>query len=404
MKEIQVRYGEQRVGILVEARGGIFFEYDREFIATGHELSPFALPLGTGVRSREPTPSMRLHGVFEDSLPDLWGERLMLEWFRRQGTSRHSVTPLMMLSYVGRRGMGALLYEPEIEAAHAVGALSLRDVYEAAAQAESAGPVDLSLLAEVGSSAGGAHPKALIALPRAGTGDVLAGAGDLPDSHAAWLLKFDTPRNVTTGALEQAYALMARAAGIEMPPTRLVETRHGRTVRRHFAAQRFDRDGNERIHHHTLAGLRGVSGGDLSYESLLRVTRHLTQDEDEVWRAYRRAVFNVLASNRDDHGKNHGFLYRNRGWRLGPAYDVTFRGPRQLPERGMSICGERASAGKSHLLKLAESEALARGTALSIIDEVAATLARWPEFAEAAKVPRVLSAEVAAVLQVRSSS
>jgi serine/threonine-protein kinase HipA len=254
------------------------------------------------------------------------------------------------------------------------------------------------LLAQVGSSAGGAHPKALIGLPRSGRGEVLAGAGELPESHEAWLVKFDTPRNVTSGALEHAYALMARAAGIDMPPTQLLETRHGRTVRRHFAVQRFDRDRQERIHHHTLAGLRGIAGGDLSYESLLRVTRRLTHDEDEVWRAYRRAVFNVLASNRDEHDKNHGFLYRNREWRLSPAYDVTFRGPRQLPERGLSIQGERANAGITHLFKLAESETLERNKAASVIDEVTAALARWRDFADEAKVPRALSQDVAMTL------
>jgi serine/threonine-protein kinase HipA len=110
-------------------------------------------------------------------------------------------------------------------------------------------------------------------------------------------------------------------------------------------------------------------------------------------------VFNVLASNRDDHGKNHGFLYRNRQWRLGPAYDVTFRSPRKLPERGMSICGERANAGRAHLLKLAESEALERPRALAIMSEVSAALTRWREFADEAKVARALADEVELLLR-----
>ena len=115
MNRIEVSYQDQHVGTLAEARGGIFFEYDTRFIATGHELSPLNLPLGSGVRSRGSTPGIRLPGLFEDSLPDQWGERVMREWFRVQGLSAHSVTPLMMLAYVGRRGMGALTYKPELQ-------------------------------------------------------------------------------------------------------------------------------------------------------------------------------------------------------------------------------------------------------------------------------------------------
>jgi serine/threonine-protein kinase HipA len=202
--------------------------------------------------------------------------------------------------------------------------------------------------------------------------------------------------------MEEAYALMARAAGVDMPPTRLLESKHGDRVRRHFAVKRFDRDEGGRIHHHTLAAMCQIPGCDLDYETLLRVTRRITRDEREVWRAYRRAVFNVLASNRDDHGKNHGFLYRNREWKLGPAYDVTFRGPRQLSERGMAVCGERRSAGRKHLVTLAESEALDRRTALAIIDDVAAALERWREFAIQAKVPAALAADVAFELNVQA--
>jgi serine/threonine-protein kinase HipA len=352
MNRLDVSYQGQKVGTLAEARGGIFFAYDAGFIAMGHELSPLHLPLGSGLRSRGSAPGMRLPGLFEDSLPDQWGERLMREWFRLQGISAHAVTPLMMLAYVGHRAMGALTYEPELRATHVGGRVHLHDLHEAAMQVEHSGAIDLDVLAEVGTSAGGARPKALIGLPHASVENILAGASELPPSHEAWLVKLDTSRNAAAGVLEEAYALMARAGGVDMPPTRLLETKHG----------------------------------------------------NEVWRAYRRAVFNVLASNRDDHGKNHGFLYRNGEWQLGPAYDVTFCGPRQLPERGMAICGERRNAGRQHLLKLAESETLDRRTALGIIDEVVAALARWHEFASQAKVSAALAADVAFELGVQTKN
>ena len=240
------------------------------------------------------------------------------------------------------------------------------------------------------------------ALPREGLGPILAGAGEVPLIHEAWLVKFDTTRNALAGTVEQAYALMARAAGMDMPPTRLLQTQHGTTARRHFAVKRFDREPGVRIHHHTLAAICQTDGGDLTYERQLRVTRQITQDEREVWRAYRRSVFNVCASNRDDHDKNHGFLYQDREWRLGPAYDLTYWGPHQLLERGMSISGERIAVGKDHLLRLAQSEALDRSSALAVIDEVMTAIASWPKYAEEACVPAAHAREIACTLNLAS--
>ncbi len=396
MSPLTVKYLGQKVGRLAETAAGIVFEYDPAFIATGHELSPFNLPLRSGVQVRG---GDKLPGLFDDSLPDAWGRRVMLEWFRQQGTAGHDVTPLAMLAFVGAHGMGALTYEPARDAVeHPWSTVSLDALQAAALRAEQAGEIDLNLLAEVGSSAGGARPKALIALPRKGTGRTLAGAGEVPTTHDAWLVKFDTSPDGTHGPMEEAYAQMARAGGVEMPETRLLETKVDGRVRRHFAVKRFDREGADRIHHHTLAAMLHMGGGDLNYETFLRVSRRLTQDEGEVWRAFRRAVFNVLASNRDDHGKNHGFLYRDRKWQVGPAYDLTFSSVQQLPERGMAILGERRATGLEHLLRLAENEGLARRSAEDIIAQVRASVARWREFADQAQVPTIKAAEVSHAL------
>lgn len=395
MSRVTVHYQGLKVGELAVARGGIFFEYAAEFIASGHELSPFHLPLGPGVKARDPSvPTMRLHGLFEDSLPDHWGRRVMMAWFRERGTPEHAVTPLMMLAYVGQRAMGALDYTPELDVTPP-GYITLPDLYAAAAEAEKGGVVDLDVLAQVGSSAGGARPKALLNLPDSGAGALLAGPAS-PDGYSSWIVKFDTTRDGIAGPLEEAYARMARAAGVDFPATRLLETKHADGVRRHFAVKRFDRDGEERLHHHTLGGLLHAGGGDLDYQTLLRATRRLTKDEREVWRAYRRAVFNVLAGNRDDHAKNHGFIYRDRVWTLGPAYDLTFTSAQQMPERGMAVCGERRAAGVEHLKKLAASESLDAKEAKRVIDEVRAVLAKWRTFADEAGVPVLTAAEVEA--------
>lgn len=395
MSRVAIHYQGLKVGEVAVARGGIFFEYAAEFVGSGHELSPFHLPLGPGVKARDASvPTMRLHGLFEDSLPDHWGRRVMMAWFRERGTPEHEVTPLMMLAYVGQRAMGALDYTPELDVTPP-GDITLPDLYAAAAEAEKGGVVDLDVLAQVGSSAGGARPKALLNLPDSGAGAPLAGPAT-PDGYSSWIVKFDTTRDGIAGPLEEAYARMARAAGVDFPATRLLETKHADGVRRHFAVKRFDRDGEERLHHHTLGGLLHASGGDLDYQTLLRATRRLTKDEREVWRAYRRAVFNVLAGNRDDHAKNHGFIYRDRVWTLGPAYDLTFTSAQQMPERGMAVCGERRAAGVEHLKKLAASESLDAKEAKRVIDEVRGALAKWRTFADEAGVPVLTAAEVEA--------
>ena len=403
MSRIAVHYEDLLVGELAEARGAVFFEYSSAFIASRHELSPFRLPLGPGVKTRDTPPSPRLPGLFEDSLPDAWGRRVMLEWFRRQGVPEHAVTPLRMLAYVGERAMGALRYTPALDIP-TPSEVDLAALSAAAAEAERGGEIDLAVLARAGSSAGGARPKALLHLPDADTGHALPWAGaNPPAGYTPWLVKFDLGPTPLLGALEEAFARLARSAGIDLPPTRLVATTDpdGRP-RRHFAVRRFDREpapgtgGVRRLHHHTLAALLHQGGGDLDYQTFLRATRQLTRDEREVWRAYRRAVFNVLAGNRDDHAKNHGFLYRDRLWTLGPAYDLTPLSAQQLPERGMAVCGERRAAGPEHLRKLADGEGLDRKRALAIVDEVATALRRWPDLAAEVGVPERAVREVAA--------
>jgi len=406
MIALSVNYLGAKVGTLAETRQGIVFEFDPVFLVSGHDLSPLNLPLRTGIHQRDGFGSTRLLGLFEDSLPDRWGTRIMTEWFRKHGVPEHSVTPLAQLGYVGSRGMGALSYEPAqeiLEFSHAREHFPLNQIFEASEQVEDGGPIDLNVLAQVGSPAGGARSKALIAIPTHSGYPIVAGDSTLPPGYEAWLVKFSGHRDPSAGVIEHAYALMARAAGIDIPETRLLRTERDGLLSQHFAVKRFDRNGNQRIHHHTLGGMTHTMGGDLSYETLLRATRRVTHDETEVWKAFRRAAFNVLASNRDDHGKNHGFIYDNRQWKLGPAYDLTFASERMLAERGMSIAGERRTAGIAELGKLAATEALDRHQANEIIEQTRHAVSKWREFASAAGVPEIKAAEVESALNFRQS-
>ncbi len=403
-KALSVNYNGQPVGRLAEAdvrgRTCVFFEYDPAFIATGIELSPFHLPLGLGLKSRDGSqPTEQLPGLFEDSLPDSWGMSLMLDWFRRNGRQPHQVTPLMQLSYIGDRGMGALSYRPE-NAPELAAQLDLERIYADALLAESTSNYSNALTA-VGTSAGGVQPKALIGIatdpakPRFWTG-----AQSLPAGYEAWIVKFTVERADHPGGdgrVEFAYSLMARAAGIDLPPAQILEA----GGKAHFAVKRFDRDGARRIHHHTLSRLLHAVGSDLDYETLLRVTQKITRDHREVQRAYRRAVFNVLACNEDDHGKNHGFILENGEWRLGPAYDLTYR---RLLERGLAVCGERRKASMPDLLRLSSRAGIQKAAAAAIIEEVRAAVCRWAEFAELADVPASAASEIQDTLNRQSGS
>ena len=404
MSTLEVRYDGQLVGVLAEARGGVFFEYSEGFLKSGIELSPFTLPLRPGLHTRDNPPTPRLPGLFADSLPDAWGRRVMREHFRKKGIAGTDVSEFRMLAYLGSHGMGALEYHPALElGAKDSGEMELEEIYRASETAQREGPVDLEVLAAVGSSAGGARPKALLGLPDPGKGAVLAGAGTLPNGYSHWLVKFDTSADRCDGPVEAAYSLMAGAAGLEVPAHRLLETGPASSRRRHFAVRRFDRESGRKLHYHSLAGMTQQIGGDLSYETYLRVTRRLIRDEARVMGAFRRAVFNVLAGNRDDHGKNHGFLLIGNRWQLSPAFDLTYVARSTLPERGMSIAGERSAAGVEELRKLTESEGLDRRTSSRVIRDIAEVIRQWRKYADETGVPKQVAAEIGQVLQSKTA-
>jgi len=385
----------RKVGRLALKGRELLFEYDAAFLGAGLELSPFQLPLRPGVVVGQANVLDGLMGVFDDSLPDGWGRLLIDRRAAELGVSGGSLTPLDRLTLVGARSMGALIYEPEI----ALDEPEVVKLSELAAATEvvleGAGGADLERLIALGGSPKGARPKVLVQL--APNGDVIAGARSIRPGYTAWLVKFpardDDPHSA---ALEHAYFLMAKAAGLEVPPTRLL----GKTTRSrgYFAIERFDREGATRIHTHTLGGLLHLPHGypALDYADLLKVTRKLTRNEAAVAEMFRRACFNVFAHNRDDHSRNFAFLMTERGaWRPSPAYDLTFAaGPGG--EHTMLVTGEGRAPGAAHLLSLARAAELKRPQ--QIIDEVRTAVRRFPTFADRAGVPARLSRTVARAL------
>lgn len=384
MKRLQVRYQVEPgqalvVGELAEDRGRFFFEFAESFIAHGFPLSPFKLPAAPGLQAFQ-----RLPGVFDDALPDGWGRLLMDRFIRQKGGSPAAFTELDRLAWMGEHAMGALSFHPPSQEGDAsVDGFSLgRLAREARAVLEGEAGVVLPELLSAGGSPGGARPKVLVGVH--GT-KLVTGPEPYPAGYEPWLVKFFAKSDAPdTGAVEEAYARMAHAAGIEFPEHRLFVIREGRF----FGVRRFDREAGRRIHMHSLGNLIGADFRVpcLDYQDVHKVVRLLTGSQVEVRKTFRLMVFNVLAHNRDDHAKNFAFLYKpGQGWLLSPGFDLTFaEGPGG--EHTTSVCGEGRSPGKEHFSRVAEGAGLDTAAAEKIVADVRKAVNRWPMFARACGV------------------
>ncbi len=382
------------VGTLAEDRGRGYFEYEPGFLATGLNLSPLRLPFQEGLFEHKDHAFGPLPGLFDDSLPDGWGLLLMDRHFRSRGLNPAEIGPLERLAWLGDRTMGALTYHPPAGRPEGgLGAFELQ-ILARHSQALLAGDAAevLPQLLRAGGAPGGARPKVLVGVRG---NDLVSGEGDLPEGFEPWIVKFPAKKDlVDAGPIERAYALMACAAGIDMPATRLFQTSDGG---RFFAVKRFDRDGNRRFHVHTFGNLihSNFRIPSADYADLLKAASFLTRDQREVLKAFRRMAFNVLAHNRDDHVKNFAFIMDGaKGeWKLSPAYDLTYSaGPGG--EHSMTLAGEGKNPGAEHFRRLAAQAGVARAEAARVIGEVRAAVGRWEEFAEQAGVTKAGAGEV----------
>jgi serine/threonine-protein kinase HipA len=371
------------VGVLVaDARGRVFFEFDADWRVRGLDLSPVHLPITTtgSLTSNDPAFSP-LFGLFDDSLPDWWGQRIMRLYFEEMNMPWSGVGPLEKLACQGAFALGALAYEPDLSPR------SFRDtiVTEVAQLVNSARHLLSGDSAEIvpalirgGLSPGGAQPKALIAFNE-DFSQALAGGAKVPPEFSRWLVKFQIDPEDHLCRQEHAIALMAAAAGIRIPETRLFETEDGAA---HFMSQRFDFDSSGPLHFHSYAGLTHTPVRELiDYSDLMDLTRDLTGRETEIEEMFRRAVFNIAIANEDDHSRNHGYLMDGAGeWNLSPAYDITRSGyALGSGFRAGGIMGKYSKLGLKDLNALAVSQGLRKLG--EQIGEVIDAVRRWPEFA-----------------------
>lgn len=393
--------GSRLVGTLAWSRAErrSYFQYHRDFLADPLPLSPFKLPLRAEARPAGYAPFDGLHGLFNDSLPDGWGRRLTDRLLQKLGVDFRALTPLDRLSLIGGRGMGALRYDPDrSHGARRQGPIDLARMAEQAERVErEVEAADIELLSDTQGGSSGARPKIVVGL-NPETLRIRADPGHLPDGFEPWLVKFrsiDDPKEIASE--EFAYALMAAAADVEVPDTRLLAASRGKKF---FAAKRFDRSPTGRHHVHTVSGLLELDhrAPSLDYDGLLKVTRALTRDERAVRQMFRRMVFNVLARNRDDHAKNHAFRMLADGtWLPTPAYDLTLsNGPGG--EHNLTVAGEGRNPGLPDILKVAANAMIPVAEANSIHDRTRSAIDRWPEHAERAGLSRRRIAEIDALL------
>ena len=383
---VYLESGERiKVGRLALRQRRILFEYDPAFIASGVEISPLKLPLRQGVFIAPDLTFKGLFGVFNDSLPDGWGRLLLDRTVEKHGIRSGQLTPLDQLAFVGRNGMGALSYEPDrsqIPAGETPLALDRLAEESAIMLAGDSEDVFEELLKLNGSSAG-ARPKIVAQVSADRRKIIHNGQSLLKPGFEHWMIKFASLQDARdAGAIEYAYSLMARDAGVATPETHLFRTKK----RGYFGVKRFDREGGRRVHMHSLSGLIHADHREptLDYNLILRVVLVLTKNIVEVEKAYALACFNVLAHNRDDHSKNFSFLLNGKNqWSFAPAYDLTFSdGP--AGEQSMMVMGEGRNPGVTHLEALGKEHGLKK--AKRILAKVRDGVARWKDHAAQAGV------------------
>ncbi|KQM81851.1 phosphatidylinositol kinase [Sphingomonas sp. Leaf23] len=392
-------HGEAPAARVAMAGGLAQLEWTAPAIVDARRLSPLHYPPEPGLQAARTRAFDGLHGFLADSLPEGWGALLMRRRLAALGVDMGRLSALDRLALVGDHGRGRLTFAPATTPVAEAETIDL-DALAAESQAilRGEGGALGDLLADLGGASGGARPKVHVGFGPDGA--ISIGDGELPPGHAAWIVKFRAHADpVDIGPVEQAYAMMARAAGLTIGETRLIAARHGPPW---FAARRFDRPGaGARVHMVSLAGAIEASpqvAGTIDYDMFLRATRAITRDEGDVVAAFTRMVFNVLAGNRDDHGRQHAYLMDDAGdWHLAPAYDLTFSdGPGG--QHDLAVAGEGAMPTRGHVDRIAAVHGIAPKRVAAIVEQVADAVAGWPDAARDAGVGRDTTALVTARL------
>lgn len=393
---IQVKLWNKNVGLLSwdDNKGCSVFQFDKDFMQYGWNIAPLIAPLDSAyVQKSFPMSGNKekLYGglpeFIADSLPDYWGNIVFQKWMEANHLQQKSVNAVDRLSFIGKRAMGALEFQPAHIQEDASINIELSSLYELAnrlfldrqdVNIDMSNNLIMEDLYKVGTSAGGQRPKAIIGMDE-DTGIIRSGQADLPPNFNHYILKFDTSKqnDLPITKVEMAYYLMAKDAGINMMPSKLVEIEGTKN----FMTQRFDRQNGKKIHTQTLAAMSSFAD---AYEDLFVVGRKLNLSAEEQSQQYRRMVFNVIAENVDDHTKNFSFIMLPNGeWHISPAYDIVFSADPDshfYRNHELTILGKRKNITKQDLLFFAQRQDIKN--AASIIEEVAEVVMNFKAYAE----------------------
>ena len=422
IKTVKVKLWGSTIGYLHKQDNGLIgFQYDEDFIGSGIEVSPIKMPLSNLTYSFPILPEVTyggLPGMLADSMPDKFGNIVIKKYLESQGRSEESLTVLEKLCYTGKRGMGALEYEPSTNIVNEDEEIDIDALTKLASDILSErenmhvkyNENMISQLMQGSSSVGGARAKTLIAL-NPETNDIRSGQINAGKGYEYWLLKFDDisnnkdkdaeSDNKEYTKIEYAYYLMAQDAGIKMSECKLYKE-NGRA---HFMTKRFDRKGvkGEKLHMQSLCALAHMdfnSPRAYSYEDAFNVMRQLNLPRTDFTQLYKRMVFNEYARNYDDHTKNIAFLMDKKGvWRLSPAYDMTFSYRENsiwVNAHQMLINGKADHITKNDLLKVAEKAGVKVSEAEKTIQQVKDAVLKWDDFAKEAGVSKVNAKQIKA--------
>jgi len=411
-----------------EDRGLAGFQYDNKFLSKQWDLSPVKMPVSNGDRvysfpellpSKDDTEGTfkGLPGMLADSLPDKYGNQLIEKWLAQNGRPPNSMNPVEKLCFIGTRGMGALEFEPAhfkpSKQTFAIEVKSLVDIAQKMLSDRMDFKADLSAddqkamkeILRIGTSAGGIRPKAVIAFNRK-TREVRSGQAKTPKGFEHWIIKLDGVSDTQFGEshgygrVEYAYYLMARDCGIDIMECDILEE----NSRAHFMTKRFDREGSNAKHHvHTLCGIQHFDYNNLyayGYEQLFQTMRLLKLSYKDAEQMFRRMVFNVMATNYDDHTKNFSFLLRQGGrWELSPAYDVCYSynpSNQWVSQHTLSINGKHSDIEHVDLMTIARANNIKKGN--RIIKEIKDVVSNWEQYAKQVGVRKDLMESISNTL------
>ena len=410
---VEVKLYNKTIGSIEwnDIKGNSTFQYSNDFINRTIEPSPIVMPTQERIfeTNRDHISFHNLPYLLSDSMPDDFGNMMMKEWLRQKNLSINDINPVERLTYVGKRGMGALEYKPinhKESTSYNIDVSELLEVTKKVLEGKEKTTYSdldkdsLSDILRIGTSVGGARAKALVAIKKDSNNKIIEiRPGDIiqPEGYSYWLLKIDGANEKTLGEsaglgkIEFAYYKLAKAAGIDISESYLYEENN----RFHFLTKRFDRTENgEKIHMQTLGALAGIDykvQRASSYETLFRVMKMLRLPYNQFEQQYRRALFNVIARNHDDHVKNFSFLMNKEGkWQISPAYDITYQykdGGTWTNVHQSSINGKFDKFLKDDLLSLGKTFGIKKAN--QILEEVIAAVELWTKVATEIDIPKV---------------